>query len=333
VFRNELVVPKTDTRITILSSEASTKDGYNPTVVLFDEVHAQPDAELWDAMALGMGARIEPIMIGITTAGKRYDRHGQDTLCYRLYEYGIQVAKGEVVDPTFYFTWWEPRLGSKANHLDPQVWAEANPGLGDLLSEEDLESVSRRTDEASFRTKRCNMWVSTKTAAIPGGKFEALGSDERPDGETTSFEGGHRLVPNQWLSDSVLFLDGSWSGDSTGVVGCTREGHLFVVCNYEKRAVDGDEWRVPVNSVKQDVKIALDAGARVLLLDPYRWQQTAEDLADEGLPVVEWPTGSLPRIIPAWKDYYAAVMDGDLSHDGDLALVRHHDNMVLRVDS
>lgn len=67
-------------------------------------------------------------------------------------------------------------------------------------------------------------------------------------------------------------------------------------------------------------------------LDSVR-QQTASDMADEGYPIVEWPTGSLPRIVPAWKDYYAAIMDGELSHDGNKAMARHHENMTLKVDS
>lgn len=333
IFKNEIVIPKTDTKIGILSAEAATKDGYNPSAVLFDEVHAQPDDELWDAMALGMGARIDPLMIGISTAGKRYDRHGKDTLCYRLYEYGKQIAKGEVDDPSFYFSWWEPKAGTKAKHLDPRVWAEANPGLGDLLSIDDLVSVSRRTDESSFRTKRCNMWVSTKLSAIPHGKWDARAVKRPATGDTLELSGGRIKVPGGWVWDSVGFLDGSWSGDSTGIVNCTRDGFLFPTAHYERKPTDSADWRVPVNSVKQDVRDLFAAGMRVLLLDPFRWQQTAADLADEGYPIVEWPTSSLPRIVPAWKDYYAAILDGELSHNGNKAMARHHENMTLKVDS
>lgn len=333
VYKNEIIDPRKDSFIRILSAEAATKDGYNPNLVIFDEVHAQPDAELWDAMALGQGARIDPLMVGITTAGKRYDRTGNPTLCYRLYEYGKQIASGEVVDPSFCFTWWEPE-NPLADHLDPRTWWEANPGLDDLVSSADLASVSKRTDEATFRTKRCNMWVSSAVTAIPHGRFEKLVDPKRKKGRThVVTSGGRRKVPIEWLSDCVMFLDGSWSGDSTGVVGCTRDGFLFPITHHEKTQFDGPEWRVPVNSVKDDIRTCFEAGARIMLLDPYRWQQTAADLVDEGYPVVEWPTNSLPRIIPAWKDYYAAVMDGQLSHTGDPALIRHHANMTLRLDA
>lgn len=349
IYKNELVIPQTDTVIAILSAEAATKDGYNPTAVIFDEVHAQPNAELWDAMALGMGARVEPLMLGITTAGKRFDRFGEDTLCYRLYQYGVQIAKGEIDDPTFYFCWWEPTPKTErrrvegrmvdvelpVDHLDPETWAQGNPGLGDLVSEEDLRSASRRTDEASFKTKRCNMWVSRAISAIPDGAFEVL-STPAPDEyslEDTAYTPEGRSIRRDWVTDSVLFLDGSWSGDSTGIVSCTRDGHIHVVTHHERKPTDRKDWRVPVNRVKDDIVFLMqEIGARLVLLDPWRWQQTAADLAEIGIPVVEWPTNSLPRIIPAWKDYYSAIMDGNLSHDGDPALIRHHDNLVLKVD-
>lgn len=352
IYKNELVIPDTETVMKILSADAATKDGYDPTAVIFDEVHAQPNAELWDAMALGMGARIEPLMLGITTAGKRFDRFGEDTLCYRLYQYGVQVAKGEIEDPTFYFVWWEPtpktelrdgvEVQLRIDHTDPEVWAEGNPGLDDIVSRDDLASASRRTDEASFKTKRCNIWVSRTISAIPDGSFEALAIKDpaRPGAQNVlGHQGGllempgGKYVSREWLDDSVIFLDGSWSGDSTGIMGCTRDGHEFVVSHHEKTQFDGDSWRVPVNLVKDDIITAFEEGkARLLLFDPYRWQQTAADLAELGLPLVEWPTNSLARIIPAWKDYYAAIMDGDLTHDGDPALIRHHANLVLKVD-
>lgn len=333
VYKNEIVDKRKDSFFKILSSDTASKDGYNPNVVIFDEVHAQPDDDLWDAMALGQGARIDPLMVGITTAGKRYTRLGQPTLCYRLYEYGKQVASGEVIDPTFYFAWWEP-ADPMANHLDPHTWWEANPGLDDLVSSADLASVSKRTDEATFRTKRCNMWVSSAITAIPHGRFERLAYAKRRKGsEFVTTSGGRRKVPVEWIRDCVMFLDGSWSGDSTGVVGCTRDGFLFVITHHEKKMTDGPDWRVPVNSVKLDIENCFAAGARVLGYDPYRWQQTGSDLTDAGLPIFEWPTNSLPRVIPAWKDYYAAVMDSQLRHSGDQSLVRHHANMALRIDS
>jgi hypothetical protein len=60
--------------------------------VIFDELHVQRDSELWDALTLGSGARKDPMIVAITTAG--FDL---DTICGRLYNYGKQVISGQSV--------------------------------------------------------------------------------------------------------------------------------------------------------------------------------------------------------------------------------------------
>jgi phage terminase large subunit-like protein len=334
-YKNEMVWTQTGTRLRVLSAEAYTKEGLNPTFVLFDEVHVQPDDELWDVMALAMGAREEPMMLGITTAGAITDRTGNDSLCYRLYQLGKRVALGETDDPSFFFSWWEPRDrddDEPIDHNDPDVWAEANPGLGDLVSLEDFQSALGRTHESVFRTKRCNMWVSGKETALPTGRWEACREDRPADGEVIEFSSGEQ-VPTEWLDDAILFLDGSWAGDSTGIVACTPDSYLYVVTHHERTEVDGPEWRVPVTSVEADVVMAIDAGARGILVDPHRWQRTIAVLEEAGYPVAEWHTNNISRIVPAWKDFYAAVLDQELHHDGNLALARHIGNMILKIDA
>ena len=340
-YRDRLWWPETDTQLIVVSSESKLKEGLNPTFIIFDEVHVQPDDELWEVMEQAMGAREEPMMLGITTAGDPLDRHGNDSLCFRLYQHGVKVAKGEIDDPGFYFSWWEPTAGNRADWTDPAVWAEANPGLGDIVSLADFEAKMKRGPEATVRTKRLNSWVPGKLAAFPAGAWDAIEAtpDARPkadkDGELLEFTtgAGPIQVPAAWLDDAVLFLDGSWAGDCTSVVGCRRDGFLFVVLHHEKTELDGPDWRVPVTTVEDDLRRALDAGARGLLLDPFRWQRSAAVLEEEGYPVVEWPTNSLKRIVPAWKDFYGAVIDRDgIAHDGNLALDRHIGNIVLKVD-
>jgi phage terminase large subunit-like protein len=333
-YKNELVWAETETRLVVVSAESKLKEGLSPTFVVFDEVHVQPDDDLWDVMEQAMGAREEPLMFGITTAGDPTDRFGNDSLCRRLYDHGTKVASGELSDPTFYFAWWEPREGDKADWTDPTVWEETNPGLGDIVSLDDFKAKMARGPEGTVRTKRLNQWVSGRLAAVPAGKWEALEGKAPAKGRAKPVKFGSGLeVPRKSLADAVVFLDGSWSGDSTGVVGCTRDAYQFVVTHHEKTELDGPDWRVPVTSVMEDCRRALDAGARGLLLDPHRWQHPAAELLEEGYPVVEWPTNSIARIVPAWKDFYAAILDGELAHDGNPALARHIANVVLKIDN
>lgn len=60
----------------VLSAEAYSKHGYKPSCVIFDELHAQPNRDLWDIMTGEAGAsRSQPVWIVLTTAGDDPDRN------------------------------------------------------------------------------------------------------------------------------------------------------------------------------------------------------------------------------------------------------------------
>lgn len=317
-YRDAIEVPSTGSVYRVLSAEAYTKEGLNPTLVLFDEVHVQPNREFWDVMALAMGARVEPLMVGITTAGSRFDMQGRDSLCYGLYDYGRRVASGEVVDPSFFMAWWEP-ADPEADHRDPATWREANPGLGDLVALEDFESAVLRTPEAEFRTKRANQWVTGSETWLPHGTWDACAtSGAPPDGV-----------------EAVLGFDGSFNGDCTAlvVVGIGEVPHVDVVAAWERPADAQQEWQVPILDVEDAIRAACRRWqVRELVCDPFRWARTYQVLEGEGLPVVEFPQ-SPARMTPATTRFYEAVMNRSVTHSGDPRLARHIANAVLKADS
>ena len=59
----------------VLSSESYSKHGYKPSCVIFDELHAQPNRDMWDVMTGAAGsAHAQPVWIVLTTAGDDPDR-------------------------------------------------------------------------------------------------------------------------------------------------------------------------------------------------------------------------------------------------------------------
>lgn len=304
----------------VLSAEAYSKEGLNPTLVLFDEVHVQPNRELWDVMAQAMGARIEPLMIGITTAGVRFDSSGQDSLCYSMYQYGKRIVRGEIEDPSFFFAWWEPK-NPDADHRNPETWREASPGFGDIVSAEDYAATVLKTPEAEFRTKRCNQFVASATAWLPAGAWEAC----EPETEMQIPDG----------ADVCLGFDGSFNNDSTAlvVVSCGEVPHIDVVECWEKPAEAAQDWAVPIIEVEDAIRAACKRWkVREIVCDPFRWARTYQVLEDEGLPIVEYPQ-SPSRMTPATQRFYEAVMNMGLTQSGDQRLARHISNAVLKQDS
>jgi phage terminase large subunit-like protein len=317
VNRDVIYNPKSGSIYRALSSEAFTKEGLSPTFVAFDELHAQPNRELFDVMSLGMGARTEPILVAITTAGVKSDSQGRDSLCYSLYEYGKKVALGEIADPTFFFAWWEAH-DQTLDHRNPLTWVEANPGFDDIVAAADFESVINRTPESEFRTKRLNQWVATSDTWLPAGTWEACS-------EPREIERGAPVV---------LAFDGSFNGDCTAIVAVTVEDnpHVFVVASWEKPDGEAADWQVPILEVEDTIREAcMKFQVEEIACDPYRWARTFQVLEDEGLPVVLFPQ-SASRMTPATTRFYEAVLNKSLTHDNDARLARHISNATMKVD-
>ena len=317
VYKDTIHNPKTGSVYRALSSDAFSKEGLNPTLVCFDELHAQPNRELFDVMSLAMGARIEPMLVAITTAGVKSDSSGKDSICFSLYEYGKKVSLGEVVDSSFFFAWWE--ANNEGDYRDQSAWREANPGFDDIVAADDFSSAILRTPEAEFKTKRLNIWTSTSDTWLPHGAWDVLtDSREIPDGV-----------------DVVLGFDGSFNGDCTAIVAVTVEEvpHIMPVAVWEKPEEADASWQIPVLEVEDAIrKAATRWQVLEIACDPYRWARTFQVLDDEGLPVVIFPQ-TASRMTPATTRFFEAVINKTLTHDGDARLARHIGNAQLRTDN
>jgi phage terminase large subunit-like protein len=320
LYRDAIELPKAGSVYRVLSAEAFSKEGLNPSATIFDELHAQPNRELFDVMSLAMGARGRlATLIAITTAGVKTDTTGQDSIAYSLYQYGQKVARGEIDDPTFFMAWWA--APAEADHRQRETWQLANPGFDDICSAEDFESAVRRTPEPEFRTKRCNQWVSSAISWLPTGSWDSCTGE-------TSIQG----------KDYVLGLDGSFSGDATIVTYATIEDipQVGIVGAWEKDVqIHDDTWRVDVLEVEETIRQFVKANPNVkeIACDPYRWTRTMQVLMDEGYPIVEYPSTNARRMVPACAKFYDAVVDQKMIHDGNPLLARHLSNAVVKVDN
>ena len=318
VYRDAIERPDNGSVYRVLSAEAFTKEGLSPSLTIFDEVHAQPNDELWNVMSLAAGARREPLLLGITTAGVMTDRLGNPTLCHRLFEHGRKVVSGDVDDPSFFFAWWG--APDKADHRDQAVWEHANPGFDDIVAAEDFAAAVVSTPENEFRTKRLNQWVTSAEAWLPTGAWDEL--QELP----TPADG----------SRVVLGFDGAYTDDSTALIGCTvpadgEHPHLFVVEVWES-AGKPPGWTVPRESVDAAVDRAMRRWDVVeFAADPPKWESEMERWEGRyGEVVVRFDTFSRARMAPACNRLYAAVTEQAVTHDGSEVLGRHLGNAVTK---
>ncbi|GGM78370.1 terminase [Longimycelium tulufanense] len=313
IHRDVIHCHRTGGEYRVLSADAGTAQGLSPTTVIYDELAQARTDDLWAAMRLGSAARQQPLTIAISTAGPYLDGYPY----FELYEYGRRVLSGEVDDPSFTMWWWGPAPEESVDPYDPQVWRRYNPAW-ELLSEAEFHAPSKSTSEFQWRTYRINQWVRGGTSWNVSALWPSLAKTDDP------------LQPGD---EVVLGLDGSWSGDATAIVACRiRDLHLAPVRVWE--APEGDaEWRLP----HAELAHVLDEACRTyrvaeVAADPYRLEMTLQELSDAGLPIVEFPTASLARIIPAHTEFTRAAQDKRLSHNGDPVLERHVRNVVIKED-
>ena len=150
-----------------ISAEAYSKHGFNASVVIYDELHAAPNRELWDVLSTSQGARSQPLMIAITTAG--YDRH---SILWELYAHAKKVQENPALDPTFLPIIYEAPID--AEWSDEKVWKAANPALGDFRSIEEMRTMAARAKEIpaqenTFRRLYLNQWTeqASRWIAMP----------------------------------------------------------------------------------------------------------------------------------------------------------------------
>lgn len=123
VYRNSIAFKSKGACYQVISADAHTKHGRNDSGVVIDELHAQPNSDLYSVLTSGVMARRQPLTIQITTAGN--DMHG---LCREQHEYGRKVLSGEIVDDSFFAFFRGADDTDTWYTLETMI--KANPGLG-----------------------------------------------------------------------------------------------------------------------------------------------------------------------------------------------------------
>jgi len=292
VYRDVIEMPRFGSILRVLSSEFKGQAGLNPSLVLFDELWNQSTSDLYDQMTLGSGARLEPLTVSITTAG--YDL---DTVAGRLYQYGKQCAAGEIDDPSFGFWWWEAPADCAIG--DESVWRECNPNLRErLLDIDDMRTAVKQTDEAAFRRWRLNQWVRTQESWLPAGSWESCRSDRTLDDSLPVFVG----------------LDMALKHDSIAVVIAQPQADGVTVTR--SQIWQPRDEGVDVAGVEHYLRgLHSRYTVQEIVYDPAYFQRSAEHLADDGLPMVEFPQSS-QRMIPACGHAYEMIINKTVTHDG-----------------
>ena len=329
--------------IQTINAKASTQDGWNPHLVILDELHAHRDRSLFDVCRSAFGARTNQLLVIITTAG--YNLNG---VCYEQRSLVAKVLDGTVEADHYFGVIYT--LDEGDDLFDERVWPKANPMLGITPSLASMRAAAREARNSSpslgeFRTKKLNMWSGAAQAwlnlslwdacADPSLRLEDfegqpcwIGGDLSDRDDITAIvllfmrENG-RLVffPFFYLPAELVAAGAATRG--AHYAGWAREGDLILT---EGSYIDH-------NRVEADLRaFCARFDVRAIVLDQWT-PQLATSLANDSLPALILPKNSKNWTMPA-MELEARLKAGAIAHTGNPALRWMVSNAVIsrRVD-
>lgn len=198
-------------------------DGASPSCAILDEMHEHPDDTLYDTMLTGMGAREQPMLIGITTAGSNISGP-----CYEIQKDVEAVLSGSVINEELFgiiYSVDEPEEEWRTE----EGLVKANPNIDISIGREFLRARVRDAIQSPRKrsivlTKHFNVWVNAKNAWLNMIDWNAVAD---PSLSLDDFVG----------ETAALGLDLSESDDLTAAVKCFRReidgyDHYYFFGNY-----------------------------------------------------------------------------------------------------
>lgn len=282
-----------------LASDIESLQGLDPTLGIVDEV-GFVDPDCWDAMELASGKRDsgDSLIVGCGTPnvlaeGAMWERR-------KLVIEGIHIPG---------FLWDEFAATEGCPIDDEDEWYKANPALSaGFLALDVFRRDVVATREAPFRVFRLGQWANAKDGWLPIGQFE-----------TTRVLGCDLIAELDGGGPVAVGLDNALKHDSTAIIATQRQ----VIDGIER--VVGMAWVWDWGDTIQDVEeikqflrqLHLQYNISAVGFDPAYFNGPAQELMDEGLPMMEFSQGA-GMMVPAAQTSYATICTGKFAHDFDM---------------
>jgi phage terminase large subunit-like protein len=300
IARERMLIPATYSSFDCLVSEPQSLEGLDFSLCLVDEIGVTPP-ETVDVLMLAQGKRPTSTLVGIGTPPA--DPEGG--VLHKWRELHRELGDDFIV--------WREFSADDFQHHDKlceHCIRLANPAYGDFLFKDAFFTAAKTaTSEAAYRRARL---------------CQLIASNEHPFIDTDTWDGLSNGLVVPLGAEVVLAVDASRKHDATAIVIGTvaAKPHFDKLAVWEKPR-DDDGWQVPILDVEQAVREAAKRyRVREVAYDPYAFTHSAQVLAAEGLPLVEFQQ-SPPRQTAATNDLFSGAINARFTHSGDADLRRH----------
>jgi phage terminase large subunit-like protein len=312
-------------------------DGSSPSCAIVDEVHEHKDSRLIDTMITGMGAREQPLMLYITTAGDNLSGP-----CYQLQLEAQKVLDKVQENDQLFALIYGIDQGDDWSTIE--AVKKANPNFGVSVSEEFLlarlqDAKNNARKQSTYKTKHLNVWVGSREAYFNVDKWRSCGADMRIEDYF-----GHRAFIGMDLASRVdiaavelLIPDGDdyiRFGKYYLPESALENGNEM----YKAWAEEGwltitDGEIIDFNEIKADI-LGLCSAFEIaeLAYDPFQATMLITELMAEGVPVVEMRPTVLNFSEPM-KILDSLIRAGKIQHNGDPVMTWMVSNTVAKADA
>lgn len=172
-----------ESKLEPLGSDSDTTDGLNPHFVGVDELHAFKNRGLLDVVESATGARLNPLINQITTAGD-----DPVSVCGDQHDYACRILDGVLEDDPSTLSFFACIAHADVDD-DPwseETWKKANPHWGISVNPEDLRKLAAKAKQmpsaaAEFKQKRLGWWVNATSPCLSVEGWRKGQSDWKPE--------------------------------------------------------------------------------------------------------------------------------------------------------
>lgn len=339
-YRNSIVYESKGGTFKPLSSDYGTHDGLNPSCGIIDEFHAHKDSGMFDVIKSAFGARRQPLMFIITTAG--FNKSGA---CYAYRENVIKVLRGVNEDDSLFGIIYT--LDDKSEWDDPKMWIKSNPNLGvslsaDYLADQVKDAKNRPEAVRNVMTKNVNLWVDAERTWILDDAWQkCVGTTDPADLKGCACWGGLDLSNVSDITAYVLLfhendrfqlLPHFWIPEEKMLEKIRKEN-----INYDRWVADGYVTVTPGNVIDYDfvkadiLRIVADYDLRTSAYDRWNSSQTIIDLQNEGMECNPFGQGYGSMSAPT-KEFEKLVLTEKVEHFGNPVLRWMLSSTVVKSD-
>lgn len=350
-FGEQITCYKNGGHYKVLSAEAYTKHGPNWHGIIFDELHTQPDSELFETLTAGTVARSQPLTVIMTTAG-----HDETSMAYDQYDYAKKVRDGIIIDPSYYPVIYESDgsidkdTGLEKDPWDSEeTWKKANPGWGITVNakyfhQKVIECRNDPTKLAAFRRLHCNQWTKQLEAAIDMAQWHACAGNVNPedlrgqdcwlgvDLASTRDLGALALVfkrPKGYAALLKYFCPSEMLKERKKGAGSSFD--IWVKKGYI-RETEGS--RIDYDVIENEIlKCGDEYNIQQVAIDPWNAQQLSTRLEKtHGLTVVSVRQGMF-SLSAATKEFLDSIAEKQFEHFGNPVLTWNASNLAIVEDA